>query len=166
MSITVSSQDPKIEFRKLQDLTGNGKYCNDRPALLEMELHHIIPDELHLLLRITDVLIEALISTVLTYDQLEHQQQQMHCHHRTRHTVPKFKVLQGAMLQNLITAINSCGVHFHVWEEKRDDSALSWTSLMGGDKLKLLRKLPDRFESCHPSEMVEDVKTLWKVATQ
>lgn len=162
MSITIPSRDPNIEFRKLEDLKGNGEYCNEKEALLNIKLNHVIPDELHLLLRITDVLIEALISTVITYDRLEHRRQQMHCRNRTRRAA--FKTLQGIMLQNLITTVNSCGVHFHVWQDKRDDTTLSWTSLMGGDKLKLLKKLPDYLESCHPSEMVENVQTLWKVA--
>ena len=36
---------------------------------------------------------------------------------------------------------------------------------MGGDKLKLLKALPDKVSGCHPVDMVSDVKTLWKVPT-
>ena len=162
MTITLPSRNPTIKFRKLKDLTGNGEYCNERKPLLNVELNHIIPDELHLMLRITDVLIEALISTVIAYDRQEHQRQQIHSRHRTQARRVAFKVLQGAMLQNLITVINTCGVQFHVWQDKGDES-LSWTSLMGGDKLKLLKGLPDKLESCHPADMVSDVMSLWKV---
>lgn len=161
MSISIPSNDPKIEYRRLEDLTGNGKYCNEKKALLNVELDHIIPDELHLLLRITDVLVEALVSTVVAHDHLEHHRQQMHCRHRTRRAA--LNVLQGTMLQNLVAAISACGIQFHVWQDKRDGAVLSWTSLMGGEKIKLLKNLPDKLESCHPSEMVEDVQTLWKV---
>ena len=40
-----------------------------QPPLLEIETDHIIPDELHLLLRITDVLTDNLITTAITHDK-------------------------------------------------------------------------------------------------
>ena len=50
-------------------------------------------------------------------------------------------------------------------QDKGEDTGPSWTSLMGGDKLKLLKALPDKVSGCHPDDMVSDVKTLWKVPT-
>ena len=76
-----------------------------------------------------------------------------------------YKILEGTMLQNLIKIINTCGVQFWVWQDKAEDSGLSWTSLMGGDKQKLLKALPDKLDGCHPPDMISDVKTLWKVPT-
>ena len=38
--------------------------CKNAP-LLELELDHIIPDELHLVLRVMDMLIQALIGTAV-----------------------------------------------------------------------------------------------------
>ena len=98
-----------MKLRKLQDLKGDGKFCSEQLSLLNIELDHIIPDELYLLLRITDVLLEAAIDMVAQYDQHEHTQS------GGRHSV--LNKLDGAMLQKLITAINSCGVQFKVWEE-------------------------------------------------
>ena len=163
MSITLPSRKPIIKFRELKDFKGKGEYCNDKKPLLNIELNHVIPDELHLMLRITDVLIESLIRTVTAYDRQQHHRQRMRSHHHTRQGA--YEVLNGAMLQNLIRTINTCGVQFRVWEDKGEDTGLSWTSLMGGDKLKLLKALPDKLDGCHPADMVSDIKTLWKVPT-
>ena len=46
-----------------------------------------------------------------------------------------------------------------------EETELFWISLIGGDKLKLLKALPDKMDSCHPADMVSDVKGLWKVPT-
>ena len=48
---------------------------------------------------------------------------------------------------------------------KGEDAGLFRTSLMGGDKLKLLKTLLDKLDICHPVDMVLDIKTLWKVPT-
>jgi len=47
-------------------------------------------------------------------------------------------------LDRAVTAIRSCGVGFSVWQTK--EGKYEWTSLMGGDKKRLLRNLPDKFE--------------------
>ena len=154
MKINIPSRE--VNLRKLQDLKGDGKFCCDKIPLLNIELDHVIPDELHLMLRIMDILIEAAIDTVTAYDQHQHVQTQ---HHRSA-----FNKLDGAMLQTLMIAINSCGVQFRVWKE-RNGAALNWTSLMGPDKLKLLKQLPDKLNTCHPENMILDVQTLWKVCS-
>ena len=60
------------------------------------------------------------------------------------------------MLQNLIKVINTCGVQFHVWQDRGKETGLSWTSLIGGDKLKVLKALPDKLA---PVDLVSDVKS-------
>ena len=55
------------------------------------------------------------------------------------------------------------GVQFHVWQDTREETELAWTSLIGGEKLKLLKALPDKLDSCHPVDIVSDVKNLWKL---
>lgn len=158
MKITIPSRKPEVKLRKLQDLKGDGKFCCENIPLLNIELDHIIPDELHLMLRITDVLIEAAINIVTAYDQHQHEHMQQLGHRRS-----VFNKLDGAMLRKLITSINSCGVQFRMWKE-RNGATLNWTSLMGPDKLKLLRQLPDKLNNnCHPENMISDVQTLWKV---
>jgi len=67
MSIDIPNHEVKI--RKLEDFKADGKYCNDNLPLLNILTNHIVPDE-HLLLRVTDVLIEALISTAIAFDQI------------------------------------------------------------------------------------------------
>ena len=52
---------------KRADLTANGKLGCINIPLLDLELEHIIPDELHLMLRVIDVLIQGLRDTVLVY---------------------------------------------------------------------------------------------------
>ena len=163
MTITLPSSDPLIKFWELKDLIGNGEYCNERKPLLNVTLNQVIPDELHLMLRVTDVLIEALIRTSVAYDKQQHHRQQRRHHHRTRRVA--FKILEGSMFQNLIKIINTCGVQFHVWQDRGEETGLSWTSLIGGDKLKLLKALPDKLDNCHPANMVSDIKSLWKVLT-
>lgn len=60
--------------RKLEELTGeNSKkgqnYCSIHKPLLKIPLDHIVADELHLLLRITDVLLRNVISEVMDWDK-------------------------------------------------------------------------------------------------
>ena len=40
---------------------------------------------------------------------------------------------------------------------------MEWPSLLGNDKLVLLKHLPDKLSDCHPAEMVIEVQTLWNV---
>ena len=63
------------------------------------------------MLRVTDVLIKALIETARTYDK--HQ-------HRVLGIRHSYKALDGPLLKNLILAIRGCGVYFNVYEDKQD----------------------------------------------
>jgi len=45
------------------------KFSCKQPPLLEIETDHIIPDELHLLLQIADVLTDSLITTAILHDK-------------------------------------------------------------------------------------------------
>ena len=84
--------------RSRADLTGDGKLGNINVPLLDVELDHVIPDELHLMLRVLDVLIQGLIDTALAYDKHQHSLS------RSRSS---YKALDGPMLNNLMTAIKS-----------------------------------------------------------
>ena len=42
-------------------------------------------------------------------------------------------------------------------------SGLEWTSLVGPDKLKVLKLLPPKFCECQPSDIGKLVEKLWKV---
>ena len=139
--------------RSLSDLKGNGDFSNIHKPLLNLDLDHIIPDELHLMLRVTDRLITALIQTAKSYDQ--HQ-------HRLERIRRAYKVLDGERIKNLIAAIRECGVYFNIYEDD-ESGKVEWPSLLGPDKLKLLKNLPDKLVGCQPPEMVPLTQNLWKV---
>ena len=138
--------------RSRADLIGDGKLGSINIPLLDLELDHVIPDELHLMLRVMDMLIQALIDTVLAYDR--HQ-------HRLSRSRSSYKALDGPMLNNLMTAIKKCGVYFCLYEQ--EDGTMEWPSLLGPDKIKLLKQLPKEFKNCQPAEMATDVEKLWQV---
>ena len=139
--------------RTRAQLTGNGNLSSINAPLLNLQLDHVIPDELHLMLRVMDVLIEALVCAATAYDN--HQ-------HTLLHSRGAFKAINGPMLNNLVMAIKKCGVHFCLHEE--GDGSMKWPSLLGPDKMKLLKKLLHEFPYCQPREMVKDVQKLWEVA--
>ena len=76
-------------------------------------------------------------------------------------------MLEGNMLNELVKVMNDCQVQFKLWldkEKEKDKEKLHWTSLMGPNKLKLLKKLPNKLnETCQPKDMVQDIKDLWEV---
>ena len=65
MNIHMFSIDMTLnhETRALSDLKGNGEFSSIKQA---PALDHTVPDELHLILRVTDVLIKAHIETAST----------------------------------------------------------------------------------------------------
>ena len=67
-----------------------------------------------------------------------------------------YKVLDGPMLNDLMTV----GANFNVYEEK--DGTIEWPSLLGPDKIKLLKNLPDNLVGCQPENMVQPTQKLWK----
>ena len=84
--------------------------CKDSP-LLNLEPKYIICDELHLLLRVMDHLIQALINTAKAYDASE-------AHILGLRSI---KATEEEMVQKLTKTINDCGIHFYVWEDKKKD---------------------------------------------
>ena len=117
-----------------------------------MVMDHVIHDELHLMLRVMDVVIQSIIDNAVKYDRVQHN---------LSHSRRSYKTLEGAMLNNLMTAITGCGIQFS-WHEQ-DDGKVEWPSLVGSEKLKLLRELPDKFIDCQPAEMVTELKRVGKV---
>lgn len=80
----------------------------------------------------------------------------------------KAKGPKGLHLKNAAKVINSCGVTFSVWEKLdgngKKTSKYEWTSLVGDEKKKLLRNLPDKFDQFLNPETCETVKKIWKVS--
>ena len=136
------------EKRRLSDFKADGEFS--KKPLLDLELDHVISDELHLMLRVTDVLIKALIETARTYDKHQHRVLRIRC---------SYKVLDGPLISKLILAIRECGVNFNVYEDKETKS-VEWPSLLGPDKLKLLKLLPAKLAGCQPPEIVKPTQKL------
>ena len=65
-----NSMPIKRTLQEIKDMSTKSQdnYCCNHYPLLDIELDHVIVDELHLLLRITDVLTSNLVDEVLTWD--------------------------------------------------------------------------------------------------
>lgn len=111
--------------------------CENKP-LFTIDLDHVILDELHLMLRVTDRLTGNLIKEVMERDSNED-------------IYKKKKEDKGKYLGNLIKLINNTGVTFNVWEKTNADGKGSgmydWTSLLGSDKKTLMKTLPRLLET-------------------
>ena len=114
--------------------------------LLHIPLKNVVLDELHLMLRITDVLTRNLIRVA------------MKCDAAIRSRVSD--VLKRPMITKLLKAINSCGVSFTIYMKK---DGFEFTSLVGNDKKKLLNKLPSKMSSCQPPDHSRTVQQIWEV---
>ena len=115
--------------------------------LLNIELNNIIPDELHLLLRITDILTRNLINATMMHDG--------------RQSRGIKNPLERPMTKQLLQNINKCGVTFRI--KMNEGKGFNFTSLTCGDKLKLLSKLPNYLMESQPIDFANDVKLLWEV---
>ena len=119
-----------------------------RKGRINDPLIHWIPDELHLMLRITDVLTRNLINAAANQDKKDGRRSK--------------NINDRSMIQKLIESIRSCGVPFKI--HNADKKAFSFTSLVGGDKLKLLAKMPKKIKRCQPVNIADTFMKLWKVS--
>lgn len=123
--------------------TPKESFGSKHQPLLNIEPDHYIPDELHLLMRITDILLRNVIDDASGKDQ----------HSRL------FRE-KSDNLAILTSAIESCGVSFKTWTTKTGE--MEYTSLTGTDKKKVLKHLPDKMFFCLHEETRDDVINLWK----
>ena len=63
-------------------------------------------------------------------------------------------------IQDFLSVVRSLGVSLRIYQVA---DKWEWTSLLGGEKKLLLRKLPDHFHKIIPAEKVETTKSLWNV---
>ena len=133
--------------RSMSDISkhaqSNSYGCRSEP-LVKLPLTHVVMDELHMMLRITDRLLSNLIEDATDYDAKE-----------KNGILPKSNVLH---LDELVKSIELCGVSFRIWETRdpsgRGTGKLEFTSLMGEEKKKLLRRLPSKLterDALHPN---------------
>lgn len=127
---------------------------SQHPPMLAIDPDHVVLDELHLLLRILDILIHNLILEMVRLD-IENNQ-------RARGS-------SGSYLERLVSTIRDCRISFSVWEKKDADrkptGVYDWTSLTGADKKKLLSTLPEKLPEILPADIASTVVQIWKVCT-
>jgi len=142
------------EMKILQSKKSNNFGCI-HPPLLNIDLNHVGVDELHLLMRIVDVLLRNIIEDSVRLDQKENLGEKM-------------STVKNKNRNELVKYIQNCGVHFQVWEGRQKDGFgdsfknLEWTSLTGSDMKKMLKKLPDLLQSAQCIQNKEGVISLWK----
>ena len=125
------------------------------PPLLDVPLDRVVLDELHLLLRIMDILIRNLI---LYADSKDHRQ-------RAHHGVEQHHV------RKLEQTIRSCGVCFQIWQNKEPTGkpiagSFDWTALSGKHKLKVLKSLPAKMDTILDESLAPSVAKLWNVSVR
>ena len=121
--------------------------------LLDIDPTKVVVDELHLLLRVTDILTRNLISIAASRD---HEQQQHHGE-ASNH------------IGELEQAVQSCKVTFTIWQGVDGDGRpqpgkYECTSLNGTDRLHVLRALPAKFDAILPSDLAVRMAQLWNVS--
>lgn len=113
------------------------KYSVINKPLFNIELDHVILDELHLMMRVTDRLTENIITEVMERDG-------------ESDLGKKRGEKKGIYLEALVSTINKIGIPFSVWGKKNADGkgsgSYEWTSLIGSDKKKLMELLPAQLE--------------------
>lgn len=113
------------------------KYSVINKPLFNIDLDHVILDELHLMIRVTDRLTENIITEVMERDGEADMSK-------------KRGEKKGIYLEALVSTINKIGIPFSIWEKKNADGRGSgtyeWTSLIGSDKKKLMELLPAQLE--------------------
>ena len=119
------------------------------PPLLNTEVDSIMVDELHLMLRVGDVLLRNLILYADSRDHASHE-------HRE----------EANNLWQLEQAIHSCGVSFQIWQKREPtgkpiSGSYDWTALTGKHKLQVLKMLPEKMSVLMPASISPRVVALW-----
>lgn len=133
--------------RTISDLSTDylsNRYGSKFKPLITIEPCKIIPDELHLFLRISDILLRNLIEDARNLDQKNE--------------------IQGGNsknLEDLVLKIRECGVTFSVWAPKDKGGEIEWTSLTGSEYKLLFENLPRKFFFLIHSDTHDDTVKLW-----
>lgn len=150
-----------------------GKSVNTREGSIQLPLtkipvDHFIIDELHVLCRIFDVMVDNLIALAVLMDKQARDGSQHH-------------------INGLAVAIRECDVTFHIWKDLEKDGKYKCTSLTGGGRKKVIKvmykdmalvhcymymyasacmhtqMLPSKLEVVLPHTTTEATVMLWKV---
>ncbi|CAB3977587.1 Hypothetical predicted protein [Paramuricea clavata] len=123
------------------------------PPLVNISLDHVVADELYLLLRVTDRLLQNIIDEILEKNSIDDFNK------------PKGHP-KGANLMKFVEDVNELGVTFSVWYKKNGDGSssniLDYTSLVGAQKKLLLKKLPSKLPNYLNSNTAATVVKIWE----
>ena len=135
-------QDLAIEKKK--DL----KYgCIHQPLFPSIPISCIIPDILHLFLRVSDTLINLLILDLRRLDGIE------------KFRSNEFKPSTFENINRYIIFLNvNCKIPFHMYADK-DSKILKWRDLTGPEKLRLFKaiKIPELFPKLNQSNKIQQI---------
>ncbi|KAH6933577.1 hypothetical protein HPB50_016532 [Hyalomma asiaticum] len=106
----------------------------------------VIPDVMHMGIRIMYRLIDGLLVDVEDHDN------------RAKVRNPK---APSSTLKSIINEINNCGLKFEVWQDER--KGMTFTSLTGGEIKRLLKLLPDKLPGHLPVRTEAKTVLLWKL---
>ena len=121
------------------------KYNCSHPPLFDIPMHKVIIDNLHLFLRISDLLINLLIADIRRLDGIE--------------KVTSSDLGRYRNLTKYVELLSECKIPFHFYVCK-DTKKLKWCDLNGPEKHRLLGKIdfPQRFPSI-PN--IEKIQFIW-----
>ena len=113
-----------------------------REPLFEIPLDRVVLNELHLLLRVGDVLLRNLI---LQVDSMGHR--------RKEH-----EGVETNEIKELEEAVRACGVSFQIRQNREPTGkpipgSYDFTALSGKFKLQVMRKLPAKFDTILPDRL-------------
>lgn len=121
--------------------------CARQPIFPSIPIDHVIPDVLHLFLRICDVLINLLILELRRLDGIEKSKLQTFDRSKTRHVVKYEEFLN-----------NECKISFHMYLDK-EKKTLKWRDLRGPEKIQLLKvvNLPNLFPEINNATKIQEI---------
>ncbi|CAB4016317.1 Hypothetical predicted protein [Paramuricea clavata] len=141
-----------LENIKKQCQCKSSNYGCINPALINIDLDHVLADELHLLLRVTDRMLQKVVDEILEKDAIEDFNK------------PKGQP-KGVLLKKFVDDVNSPGVTFSVWYKKNADgfrsNFLEYTILVGAQKKLMLMKLRSMLENYLHSNTAATVMQIW-----
>eukprot|EP00731_Ephydatia_muelleri_P039147 Em1147g3a len=106
-----SKLHPSRSIEDIEACAATNEYSVKYPPLLSIDLDHVVPDELHLFLRIMDILIENLISYAVELD--------------IRATRKQTDLLQGATLKKVQASIHLVVCPSRSGRKKRSQESLT-----------------------------------------
>ena len=152
ISKTWSLTDPGKGARSIEEIqncakkrkNAKDKYNCSRQPIFPIPLDHIVPDILHLFLRITDVLINLLILELRRLDSIE----KVSSHSKDSTLLEKYEKYLN----------EQCKVSFHFYTD-HTSKALKHRDLTGPEKYKVFSKIqiPELFPSLPQAKKVQDI---------